>query len=93
MSLRGALHKLVDDLPDEELLTATRVLEALRATTEPVPRALSAAPDDDQADDDDFDAGLSEARREAQEGKTLSHDKVRRELAPLTWRIVPGGST
>lgn len=67
MSPRDALHKLVDDLPDEELPTATRVLEALRATTDPVLRALSAAPDDGEPDDDDFDGGLSEARREAQE--------------------------
>ena len=43
-------------------------------------RALLAAPDDDEADDDDFDGGLSEARREAREGKTLSHEEVKREL-------------
>ncbi len=80
MSPRDTLHKLVDALPEEELPTATRVLEALRATADPVLRALLAAPDDDEADDDDFDGGLSEARREAREGKTLSHEEVKREL-------------
>lgn len=30
MSPRDALHRLVDDLPEKELPTATRVLEALR---------------------------------------------------------------
>jgi hypothetical protein len=62
MSPRDALHKLVDDLPDEELPTATRVLEALRATTDPVLRALSTAPADDEADDDS-DAGTQRRGR------------------------------
>jgi hypothetical protein len=80
MSPRDALHKLVDDLPEQELSTATRVLEALRATADPVLRSLLAAPVDDELDDDDFDGGLTEARHEVREGQTLSHEEVKRRL-------------
>ncbi|HEV7669711.1 MAG TPA: hypothetical protein VGS22_14405 [Thermoanaerobaculia bacterium] len=34
MTQRQALHAIVDDLPEDELATAERVLEALRATSE-----------------------------------------------------------
>lgn len=80
MGRREALHQLIDDLPEQDLPIATRVLEALRATGDPVLRALLSAPIDDEPDTDDFDGGLSEARREAREGRTLSHEEVKREL-------------
>lgn len=80
MGRRQALHRLIDDLPEQDLSVATRVLEALRATSDPVLRALMSAPLDDEPDDDDADGGLSEARREAREGKGLSHEEVKREL-------------
>jgi len=62
---REALHRLIDDLPEQEIPTAARVLEALRATADPVLRTLFSAPLDDEEDDDDFDGGLTEARSEA----------------------------
>ena len=80
MSRRQALHRLIDDLPEQDLSVATRVLEALRATSDPVLRALVSAPLDNEPDEDDIDGGLTEARREAREGKGLSHDEVKREL-------------
>ena len=72
MTSRQALHHLVDDLPEPDLPTATRVLEALSLTRDPVDRSLASAPFDDEVDDDDFDGGLSEARREADHGELLS---------------------
>ena len=80
MSGREMLHKLVEALPEREIPTASRVLEALSCTTDPVARSLATAPFDDEADDDDFDGGLTEARQEAREGRLISHEEVRREL-------------
>jgi hypothetical protein len=65
MSPRDALHQLVDTLPDRELNTAVRVLEALTATTDAVALSLDRAELDDEVDDDDFDGGLAQARAEA----------------------------
>lgn len=80
MAERTALYKLIDDLPEQDLPVAERVLGALRATSDPVLRALLAAPIDDEPDDDDSDGGLTEARREAKEGKGISHEEAKREL-------------
>lgn len=74
------MHQLLDDLPEQDLPVAARVLEALRAPSDPVLRALLSAPGDDEPDEDDIDGGLSEARREARAGKGLSHEEVKREL-------------
>ncbi len=80
MTARQALHQIVDDLPDRELVIATRILAALRATADPVLQSLLSALPDDEPDDDDLDGGLSEARREAREGLGVSHEDARREL-------------
>lgn len=80
MNGRKALHRLIDDLPEQDLPVVVRVLEALRATSDPVLRALLSAPVDNERDEDDVDGGLSEARREAREGKGISHEEVKREL-------------
>lgn len=68
MTARQALHHLVDDLPEREIATAKRVLEALSLTGDRVVQSLMSAPFDTEADDDDSDGGLTEARREAREG-------------------------
>jgi hypothetical protein len=44
MPMRDALHRLVDELPESELTAAERVLHYLRATADPVLRALLEAP-------------------------------------------------
>lgn len=81
MSSRQALHQLLDELPEGDLPTVSRVLEALRATVDdPVISALDQAPFDDEPDDDDFDGGLSEARREAGEDRGITTAQLRREL-------------
>lgn len=77
---REALHQLIDDLPEQDLPVVTRILEGLRATGDPVLRALMSAPVDDESDDDDFDGGLTEARREAREEQGISHEEAKREL-------------
>ncbi|HEX9731793.1 MAG TPA: hypothetical protein VGG06_07360 [Thermoanaerobaculia bacterium] len=80
MPAREALHRLVDSLPERDLPTAARVLEALSSTADPVLRSLESAPLDDEPDDDDLDGGLTEARREALEGTLVAHEDVKREF-------------
>lgn len=79
MAARQALHRLVDMLPEHDLPIASRVLEALSLTADPVESSLAAARPDDEPDDDDFDGGLTEARTEAM-GELVSHEEVKREL-------------
>ncbi len=81
MSPRQALHQILDELPERDLPTVSRVLEALKATVkDPVAETLDHAPFDDEPDDDDFDGGLSEARRTAEQGKGMTTARLRREL-------------
>lgn len=51
-STRDELHGLVDALPESEIATARRVLEALRTTADPVLHALLTAPEDDPLPDE-----------------------------------------
>jgi hypothetical protein len=77
MGARDSLHQLVNELPEEDIPTAERVLSALRETAAPhVP--LDTAPFDDEPDDDDFDGGLTEARADAEAGRVVSHEAVKR---------------
>ena len=77
---RETLYKLVDALPEQDLPTATRILEALSLPMDPVERSLRLAPPDDEPDDDDFDGGLTEARRQARDGDVVSHEEILREF-------------
>lgn len=80
MAARQALHKLVDELPEQDVATAARILEALSLPVDPVERSLRTAPIDDEPDDDDFDGGLTEARQQAREGEVVSHEEILREF-------------
>jgi hypothetical protein len=77
MTVKERLHQLVDALPESEAPTAARILEALVVTADPVLRAHLLAPEDEEAaDGDDADGGLTEARAEA----SLSHEEARRRM-------------
>ncbi len=81
MTHRQALHSLLDELPESDLAIATRVLEGLRATAgDPLMRVLDQAPIDDEPDDDNFDGGLDEARRGAEDDLGMPTSQLRREL-------------
>jgi hypothetical protein len=77
---RDALHRLIDKLRPEDIGTAQRVLQALNASDDPLLTALRNAPADDEAESDAERAASERARREIEEGKTLSHDEIRRKL-------------
>ena len=78
MTQREALHHLLDELPENDLSTVSRILRATAG--DPLSQKLDQAPLDDEPDDDDFDGGLREARREAEAGQGLSTAELRREL-------------
>ena len=80
MTRREMLHAIVDRLPEEELTTAARILIALDQPADDLQILLASAPLDDEPDDDDFDGGLTEARKEAQSGQTIPHAEVMRSL-------------
>ena len=71
MNARQTLHELVDQLPDEDLVTAVRVLKGIDSLTV----RLENAPIDDEPDDDDFDGGLTEALAETE---LIPHEEVKR---------------
>lgn len=60
--------------------TRPRVLEALRATSDPMARALDNAPLDDEPNDAAADGGLTEAYDDVASGQLFTLDEVRREL-------------
>lgn len=80
MTARQALHRLIDELPEQDVEIASRILGGLKVTEDPVLRALLTAPPDDEPDDDDFDGGLTEARRQVRDGELLDHEEVKRDL-------------
>jgi hypothetical protein len=75
MDSRNTLHRLIDELPEEDLAAAERALLMLHA---PARVPLDEAPLDDELDDDDFDGGLTEARADMLAGRVVSHEEVKR---------------
>jgi hypothetical protein len=80
--MRENLHKLIDELPDADLPTAARVLEALNATASahPLILALDAAPEDDEAETPEEAKAVAAAWEEHRKGKHLTTQEVRRKL-------------
>jgi hypothetical protein len=77
---REALHRLIEQLRPEDVGTAQRVLQALNATSDPLLAALSNAPVDDEPETDDEREATERARDDVREGRTVSHDELRRRL-------------
>ena len=86
MARREPLHRLIDELREEDLPAVTRVLQALRATADPVMTALEAAPSDDEPDHEDFDGGLTEARTDAEAGRGTTPEELR-QMKPRPFKI------
>lgn len=80
MSTKDSLHRLIDELPESELVAAERFLHYLRATADPVLRALLEAPPDDEPETEKERLAVHEAREELARGEMRTLDEVRREL-------------
>lgn len=77
MPMRDTLHRLVDELPESELAVAERFLNYLRATADPVLRALLEAPLDDEPETDEERRAVHEAREELARGEVRTLEVLR----------------
>ena len=82
-AIKEDLHRLIDALPDSELLVAHRVLEALIAVgPEGILVSLDDAPLDDEPTTPEEDAGVAEAYEAIKRGDVLSAAEAKRLLLP-----------
>lgn len=78
---REELHRLVDELPANEVEHGLRYLKYLHEMGEdPVRHALENAPDDDEPETDEEREGVQEAESDIRAGRTMSTDELKREL-------------
>ena len=81
MSVKIALHRLVDELPDTEIIPARRFLEYLRDTRhEPVLESLVHAPEDDEPLTPEDEAAMEGAKAAYRRGDYLTADEAKREI-------------
>lgn len=80
MQTRDTLHHLVDELPEQEIARASRVLRALldSAEEEGPLYTLDTAPDDDEPIGDEERQAIDEALRDIRAGRTVPHAEVKR---------------
>lgn len=76
MTKREAVHKLVDDLPEDGLAAAERLLEALRTRVDPVAHLFEHAPPDDEPVTHEDSLALADARRDLREQRGIPDAEV-----------------
>jgi hypothetical protein len=81
MSPRDALHKLLDELPEDNLPAVERVLSAFREPLDPVLWSLANAPYDDEGEDSDEERrAVEEARARLDRGEGIPQEELERDL-------------
>ncbi len=81
MSVRDEVRRLVDALPESELPTARRLLEALQLLgRDPRQLALELAPWDDELTTPEEEAGVAVAYEEVARGEVVSAEEAKRRL-------------
>lgn len=80
MTARERVLRLVERLPESELPTAERVLEALAMAGDPVARALAAALEDDEPLTDADEDAIAEGHEAYRRGEVIDHEEARRRL-------------
>lgn len=81
MSVRDEVRRLVDALPESELPTARRLLEALHLLgRDPRQLALELAPWDDEPTTPEEEAGVVVAYEELARGEVVSAEEAKRRL-------------
>ncbi len=78
MTTKKRLHKLVDDLSEQEAEAALVIVQ--RRREDPMLHALAAAPNDDEHSDAGEDAGAAEALAAYHRGEAVSSEELRAEL-------------
>ena len=74
MTTKDALHRLIDELPDEQ---AERLL---RGISDPILRARARAPMDDEPETPDEAAAVAEGLADLEHGDVLTTEQLRRSL-------------
>lgn len=78
---REELHRLVDELPEDEVKVALRYLEFIRErAADPLRWALEHAPLDDEPETEEERQAVKEGKADIRAGRTMTSDEVRREL-------------
>lgn len=80
MTLKEKLHRLVDELPEEECRAAERYLEYLRDQGDLLLHRLESVPYDDEPETQEERRAVAEAYEDLQAGRTHSLEDVKREL-------------
>ena len=80
MTVKEELHRLIEELPDDELYGAKRYLEYLRNMSDPVFRAFLEAPLDDEPETAKERAAVAEAYQDLAEGKVVPFNEIKREF-------------
>lgn len=78
MTTKERLHKLVDELSEQEAEAALVIVE--RRRDDPMLGALAGAPEDDEPADADEDASAEEALAAYRRGEAAGAEELRREL-------------
>jgi hypothetical protein len=78
MTTKERLHKLVDELSEQEAAAALVIVE--RRRDDPMLRALAAAPQDDESSDPGEDVSADEALAAYRRGEGISSADLRAEL-------------
>lgn len=78
MTTKDRLHKLVDELSDQEAEAALVIVE--RRRDDPMLHALASAPIDDEPSSAEEDAGAAKALDSYRRGEAISSEEMRQEL-------------
>jgi hypothetical protein len=78
MTTKEQLHKLVDELSEQEAAAALVIVE--RRRDDPMLQVLASAPLDDEPSDADEDASAAEALASHRRGESISSEQLRAEL-------------
>jgi hypothetical protein len=78
MTTKERLHKLVDELSEQEAAAALVIVE--RRRDDPMLQVLASAPLDDEPSDADEDASAAEALASYHRGEAVSSEQMRSEL-------------
>ena len=76
MATKEALHKLIEELPEDEIQAATLYLQHLQNRNDPVLAALLNAPEDDEPETEYERQAVAEAMAELEAGHFVSADEI-----------------
>lgn len=83
MTVRDEIDRLVDGLPEDDLIAVQRSLAYKRSGySDPLLWVLDTAPEDDEPTTPEDEAALAEARAQARRAETLTAEEAKRRLLP-----------